>query len=165
MDCASSWDKDEPEEAAMHAKMRQETLGYVAAVLMAHPEYWGETPDITQFDPYPTTPEDAKCLMDSVARSVARLYKLEVDAVLGYEKSDAAVMARQDAWLICSQVGFSLSVIAKHFGGRDHSTVLHGIMALKGKDRRRSLERAKKLVADKDRMKKKWVQKMPRLPL
>lgn len=71
---------------------------------------------------------ESRALMRDVAQAVADKHGISLD-VLRSEKRDRPIAwARQEAmWECRRQTTQSLPQIGLFFGGRDHSTVLHGI--------------------------------------
>lgn len=63
----------------------------------------------------------------------AERHSCPVDAVFSKRRHQAASFARQYAWWLMKHdpetQGLSLSEIGSYFGGRDHTTVLHGVRA------------------------------------
>ncbi len=64
--------------------------------------------------------------MDQIQRKVASSYNLPCDALCSKRKTQEIALARQVAmYLSRSLTNSSLKAIGLHFGGRDHSTVIH----------------------------------------
>ena len=63
-----------------------------------------------------------------IIHDVAARYGLTTFDLLGERKTRIVAMARQEAMHRVSQErGMSLHAVARVFGGRDHTTILHGI--------------------------------------
>lgn len=67
-------------------------------------------------------------LMPEIIELVAEAYDLKVDDLLGHCRERRLAWPRQHAmWLMSQQAHLSLPMIGRFLGGRDHTTVLHGI--------------------------------------
>ena len=65
---------------------------------------------------------------DRVIEEAAGVFAVEADELRGYSRVRGLVLARQAAMYVCRQVtDDSLPAIGRAFGGRDHTTVLHGV--------------------------------------
>lgn len=64
--------------------------------------------------------------MAHVTQSVACAYDLTSDDLRGDSRVQPIVRARQEAYFLCRQQGFTMGQIGSYFH-RDHSTVVHGI--------------------------------------
>ncbi|MGH9179327.1 MAG: chromosomal replication initiator protein DnaA [Acidimicrobiales bacterium] len=65
---------------------------------------------------------------DRVIDEAAAVFCVEADELRGYSRSRGLVLARQAAMYVCRQLtDDSLPAIGRAFGGRDHTTVLHGV--------------------------------------
>jgi hypothetical protein len=63
----------------------------------------------------------------AVVNDVAIEHGLSVDDIIGRDRSIHVARARHVAMFKLRQIGLSTPVIGKMLGGRDHTTVLHGI--------------------------------------
>ncbi|MCL1899106.1 MAG: chromosomal replication initiator protein DnaA [Promicromonosporaceae bacterium] len=69
----------------------------------------------------------------TIITQAAAYFSLSVDDLIGPSRSRAVVAARHIAMYLCrEQTDLSLPAIAKHFGGRDHSTVLSACRKIEG---------------------------------
>jgi chromosomal replication initiator protein len=72
-------------------------------------------------------PERNRVTLSDVARKAARYYGLKVADLRGASRRQSVVTARNLAMHIARQLtGESLSSVGAYFGGRDHTTVMHG---------------------------------------
>ena len=63
--------------------------------------------------------------------AVARFYGLKTAALFGPSRQRQVVLARAVAMYLCRSTGnISLELLGKHFGGRDHTTVLHSCRSI-----------------------------------
>lgn len=63
-----------------------------------------------------------------IATEVAAKHKVRFSDMLSIRRTRAAVAARQEAFWRCrEETSMSLPQIGRMFGGRDHTTVMHGI--------------------------------------
>lgn len=68
-----------------------------------------------------------KPTMRTIAERVAAKHKLRVADLTGPERSRKYAWPRQEAMYEMQQIGRSTPQIGEFLGGRDHTTVLHGI--------------------------------------
>lgn len=81
----------------------------------------------------PQTPQRALTHQDVIA-IVARHYSVDAQIMLSEKRNQEIVLPRQIAmYLIKSEFRSSLDHIGKTFGGRNHTTVLHAINAIKAR--------------------------------
>ncbi len=72
--------------------------------------------------------------INDIQKEVAKHYTLTISDLSSKSRKQHMVLARQMAMFICHELSsLSLSKIGKHFGNRDHSTVLHAIKKIKEK--------------------------------
>lgn len=72
--------------------------------------------------------------INDIQKEVAKHYALTISDLSSKSRKQHMVLARQMAIFICHELSsLSLSKIGKHFGNRDHSTVLHAIKKIKKK--------------------------------
>ncbi|MBW5291174.1 MAG: Chromosomal replication initiator protein DnaA [Candidatus Ruthia sp. Asou_11_S2] len=72
--------------------------------------------------------------INDIQKEVAKHYALTISDLSSKSRKQHMVLARQMAIFICHELSsLSLSKIGKHFGNRDHSTVLHAIKKIKEK--------------------------------
>lgn len=75
--------------------------------------------------------EKKEVTMDEVQKQVADYFGLSVDDLKDKTRKKEIVLARQIAMYLAKEyTGFSLKSIGYHFGGRDHSTVIHAIQTI-----------------------------------
>lgn len=81
--------------------------------------------------PEPPNPEPEMSVAssaDAIAMQVARVFGIGVDDLKGRGRHAMLVLPRQFfMWRVRTELGFSLPMIARICGNRDHTTVLHGI--------------------------------------
>lgn len=66
--------------------------------------------------------------MSEIAELIAATYGLSVEELLGPARHKSVSHARQHAmWLMRQQPHLSLPQIGRFLGGRDHTTILHGV--------------------------------------
>jgi chromosomal replication initiator protein len=71
---------------------------------------------------------DRAVTIDSVKKEVASFFGLKVSDLTSKRRTQNIVFPRQIAMYLCRKMtDFSLPVIGKSFGGRDHSTVIHSV--------------------------------------
>ena len=69
--------------------------------------------------------------VDFIQKSVADYYGIQVDELKDKTRKKEIVIARQVAMYFCKDfTNHSLKSIGYHFGGRDHSTVIHAIQTV-----------------------------------
>jgi hypothetical protein len=69
-------------------------------------------------------------LWKQIARQVAAKHKVSVKDLVSPRRDRPSVLARHEAFWRCKkETTMSLPLIGRRFGGRDHTTVLHGIKA------------------------------------
>lgn len=72
--------------------------------------------------------------INDIQKEVAKHYALTISDLNSKSRKQHMVLGRQMAMFICHELSsLSLSKIGKHFGNRDHSTVLHAIKKIKEK--------------------------------
>ena len=70
--------------------------------------------------------QDRRISIDNIQRTVAEYYRLSLSELLSSKRSRTIARPRQIAMSLAKELtGESLPEIGKHFGGRDHTTVLH----------------------------------------
>lgn len=79
--------------------------------------------------------------MSKLVRQRAQDIGVSVEAFRGYDKSRHVTNARFPIWEILHDSAYSLNDIGKYFGGRHHTTILHGIR--RAKEIRKREERLK----------------------
>ena len=71
---------------------------------------------------------DRKVTMDEIQRRVADHYNLRLADLIGPRRARAVARPRQIAMYLCKRLTTrSLPEIGRQFGGRDHTTVMHGV--------------------------------------
>ena len=68
-----------------------------------------------------------------IASEVAARYGVTVERMRSHDKRRVFMAPRWEAWALCQDERFSTPVIGRYFGGRDHTTILHGIRQHRGK--------------------------------
>ncbi len=75
--------------------------------------------------------ESKQAGIEEVQRVVSDYFNIQVDELKDKTRKKEIVIARQIAMYFAKEyTGFSLKSIGYHFGGRDHSTVIHAIQAV-----------------------------------
>lgn len=75
--------------------------------------------------------ESKELSIDEVQKLVSEYFGLSVDDLKAKTRKKEIVIARQVAMYFAKEfTGFSLKSIGYHFGGRDHSTVIHAIQCI-----------------------------------
>jgi chromosomal replication initiator protein len=76
--------------------------------------------------------QDKQVSMDNIQRTVAEYYKIKVADLLSRRRSRSVARPRQVAMALSRELtNLSLPEIGDSFGGRDHTTVLHGCRKIK----------------------------------
>lgn len=76
----------------------------------------------------PTQPTSTAITLKSIIRATCAVYALDVDEVTGPSRMAEYALPRQVAFYVARRLtGLSLPQIGMGFGGKDHTTVLHGI--------------------------------------
>lgn len=76
--------------------------------------------------------QDKQVSIDNIQRIVAEYYKIKVSDVLSKRRSRSIARPRQVAMALSKELtNHSLPEIGNAFGGRDHTTVLHGVRKIK----------------------------------
>ena len=69
--------------------------------------------------------------IDFIQKAVADYYSIQVDELKDKTRKKEIVIARQVAMYFCKDfTNHSLKSIGYHFGGRDHSTVIHAMQTV-----------------------------------
>jgi chromosomal replication initiator protein len=72
--------------------------------------------------------------VNDIQKEVAKHYALTISDLSSKSRKQHTVLARQMAIYICHELSsLSLNKIGKHFGNRDHSTVIHAIKKINEK--------------------------------
>ena len=72
--------------------------------------------------------EDPQISVDSIISAVAKFFNIKVQDMKGPRRTRQLVVPRQVAMFLARRhTGLSLPEIGKHFGGRDHTTVMHAV--------------------------------------
>ena len=75
---------------------------------------------------------DKQVSMDNIQRTVAEYYKIKVADLMSRRRSRSVARPRQVAMALAKELtNHSLPEIGDSFGGRDHTTVLHGCRKIK----------------------------------
>jgi chromosomal replication initiator protein len=76
---------------------------------------------------YSTASAERRITVQEITRFVAEQMKCDLEDMVGARRSQEIVYPRQVAIYLCRELtDVSLAKIGEYFGGRDHSTVLHG---------------------------------------
>ena len=76
--------------------------------------------------------QDKLVTMDNIQRTVAEYYKIKLSDLLSKRRSRSVARPRQIAMSLSKELtNHSLPEIGEAFGGRDHTTVLHGCRTIK----------------------------------
>ena len=76
--------------------------------------------------------QDRQVSMDNIQRTVAEYYKIKVADLMSRRRSRSGARPRQVAMALSKELtNYSLPEIGDSFGGRDHTTVLHGCRKIK----------------------------------
>ena len=74
---------------------------------------------------------DTEVGIDYIQKSVAEYFDVTLDSLKAKTRKKEIVMARQVAMYFAKEyTNFSLKSIGYHFGGRDHSTVIHAVQSV-----------------------------------
>lgn len=74
---------------------------------------------------------DTEVSIDYIQKTVSEYFKVEVDALKDKTRKKEIVIARQVAMYFSKEyTDHSLKAIGYHFGGRDHSTVIHAVQSV-----------------------------------
>jgi len=74
---------------------------------------------------------DSEVGIDYIQKTVSEYFKIPVDQLKDKTRKKEIVMARQIAMFFSKEyTNLSLKSIGEHFGGRDHSTVIHAVQAV-----------------------------------
>ena len=77
--------------------------------------------------------EDPQISVDSIVSAVAKFFNIKVQDMKGPRRTRQLVVPRQVAMFLARRhTGLSLPEIGKHFGGRDHTTVMHAVRKIDG---------------------------------
>jgi chromosomal replication initiator protein len=69
--------------------------------------------------------------IETIQRTVAKRFGIEEESMRAKTRKQEIVVARQVAMYLCKELtSHSLKSIGLHFGGRDHSTVIHAIQTI-----------------------------------
>ncbi|ORU90621.1 MAG: chromosomal replication initiation protein DnaA [Cycloclasticus sp. symbiont of Poecilosclerida sp. M] len=70
--------------------------------------------------------QDKRISIDNIQKTVASYYKIRISDLLSAKRTRSLARPRQIAMSLAKELtNFSLPEIGSHFGGRDHTTVLH----------------------------------------
>ena len=76
--------------------------------------------------------QDKQVSIDNIQRTVAEYYKIKMTDLLSKRRSRSIARPRQVAMALSKELtNHSLPEIGRAFGGRDHTTVLHGCRKIK----------------------------------
>lgn len=77
----------------------------------------------------------ARIQIGKVASQIAEKYGVTVERMRSADKRRVFMAPRWEAWTLCNEAGYSSPIIGRYFGGRDHTTILHGIAKHRGMTR------------------------------
>lgn len=78
--------------------------------------------------------------IETIQRITSEHYGIKEDLIRAKTRKQEIVLARQVAMYICkTMTNFALKTIGLHFGGRDHSTVIHAFQTIEGKIKQNKL--------------------------
>lgn len=146
----------DPETIVLQQQMRQQTRNYCEAVIREHPEFAPPPAEQPVAEPPPNDAAltalqraaiereqriaalcaelESLCATSEpflgvkIARAVAMAHGITFKALIGRPRPPHLIKARQHAmWEMRENTTLSLPHIGKILGGRDHSTVIHGI--------------------------------------
>lgn len=80
-------------------------------------------------------PQHSDVAPEKIIELVAREWQTSVDALLGNDRSQKVSQPRQVAMYLLRRTDVSLPQIGETLGGRDHTTVLHGIRKIEGDEK------------------------------
>jgi chromosomal replication initiator protein len=76
--------------------------------------------------------QDKQVSLDNIQRTVAEYYKIKIADLMSKRRSRSVARPRQVAMALSKELtNHSLPEIGEGFGGRDHTTVLHGCRKIK----------------------------------
>ncbi len=76
--------------------------------------------------------QDKQVSIDNIQRMVAEYYKIKISDLLSKRRSRSVARPRQVAMALSKELtNHSLPEIGEAFGGRDHTTILHGVRKIK----------------------------------
>ena len=65
---------------------------------------------------------------DDIITAISDYFQVPATDLLGSSRKQEVVFPRQIAWLLCKDVlRMSFEAIGKDFGGKNHTTIMHGI--------------------------------------
>jgi len=85
-------------------------------------------------EPAQLVADTGRIRMADIAEEVAWAHGMTVAQILGRNARREFSWPRQRAYLLCHRQGYSLGQIGRLFGGRDHTTIIHGIRAAEGRE-------------------------------
>lgn len=86
--------------------------------------------------PAPTIKEGEELRIREIQQVVAIRYRIGLEAIKSDSRSQFVILPRQIAYTLARRLtGKSLATIGRAFGGRDHTTVLHGVQRIEGRAR------------------------------
>ena len=69
---------------------------------------------------------------DDIITAVGDFFEVEATELLGTSRKQEIVLPRQICWLLCKELlKMSYETIGKDFGGKNHTTIMHGIKKVK----------------------------------
>lgn len=71
--------------------------------------------------------QSSRIRIGQITAEVATRYDVTVERMRSHDKRRVFMAPRWEAWALCQDERFSTPVIGRYFGGRDHTTILHGI--------------------------------------
>ncbi len=91
----------------------------------------------SRFEIETSQPSNVKITVAVIIETVAKAALLPVSAMTGHRRAKELVAARFVAYALCTtHTHLTAANIGRHFGDRDHSTILHGLDCVAAKPRR-----------------------------
>lgn len=71
--------------------------------------------------------------VETITEYASLVFGVTLDEIKSTARTQRFVLARQAVYLIArEELGLSYPQIARHFGGKDHTTIMHGVRKLNG---------------------------------
>jgi chromosomal replication initiator protein len=75
----------------------------------------------------------ARCTIADIMQAASECTAVTVDELVSYRRFAYISRVRQGCFTLAREQGYSYPQIASRFGGRDHSTVIHGVKECAGR--------------------------------
>jgi len=82
-----------------------------------------------------------------IAQTYADKYGVTLERMRAHDRRSAFHQPRREAWAECHSKGYSSVMIGRFFGGRDHTSILHGIKRLE-EDAKREMQKLRRPCRD-----------------